>query len=101
MLSDQTSVRKHYERHAFLRDQDNLEIISKYILGIECYNFHLPLNSSLLNTWQNIEPLVMAGLYVPDDETLNSMSKPVLSEGVDALEQLEQREKERESFEEK
>ncbi len=61
MLADKTSQRRHYQRHAILRDWDLLDVIIRYLNGIEIYTFNLALNSGLLNRWAT-GPLILAGL---------------------------------------
>ena len=54
-----------YEKDAFIRDPETMDVIIKYLLGIQVYKFDLALNSSILNRWQT-PPLIMCGLWVPD-----------------------------------
>ena len=55
---------RHVRRSALLRDGDALEVVARYVLGVESYPFQLATNASILNAWQT-PPLVMAGLWVP------------------------------------
>ena len=52
MTEDKVSLSVHYNTHAFLRDHDKVEMIRRYLAGVEVYNFSLALNSSILNRWQ-------------------------------------------------
>ena len=61
MMTDKVSGRRFYEKCAFMRDVDSLDIISRYVTGIEIYRFDLAVNSGLLNRWPNA-PLIIAGL---------------------------------------
>lgn len=55
----------YYQRTAFLRDPDFMELAESLIGGLEaCVSFDLPLNSSLLNQWTDL-PLQLSGLYTP------------------------------------
>lgn len=55
----------YYQRTAFLRDSDFMELAESLIGGLEaCVSFELPLNSSLLNQWTDL-PLQLSGLYTP------------------------------------
>jgi len=65
MIVDKTSARRFYERSAILRDPECLDVIAKYITGIEIYKFDLALNSGLLNKWSKT-PLTIAGLIQSD-----------------------------------
>jgi len=59
-------------------------VAARYVLGAEIYKFAFPLNAGILNRWQR-QPLVMAGMWVPDD--LNAEDNEP-SEAVDALAEL-------------
>ena len=61
MIADKVSCRRFYEKYALIRDPDSLDIIAKYVTGIEIYQFDLALNSGLLNRWPSA-PLTIAGL---------------------------------------
>ena len=80
MLSD------FYERDAFIRDVETMDVIIKYLLGIQVYKFELALNSSILNRWQT-PPLIMCGLWVPD-----RVEEEPPAEAVDAVSELDQAE---------
>jgi len=62
MTEDKVSLSVHYNTHAFLRDHDKVEMIRRYLAGVEVYNFSLALNSSILNRWQP-GPVVLAGAW--------------------------------------
>lgn len=55
----------YYQRTAFIRDPDFMELAECLITGLEsCVSFNFPLNSSLLNQWTDV-PLQLSGLYTP------------------------------------
>lgn len=66
MIVDKISAQRFYEKGAILRDSESLDIIAKYITGVEIYKFELALNSGLLNKWSKT-PLIIAGLIQPSD----------------------------------
>ena len=75
-----------YEKDAFIRDPETMDVIIKYLLGIQVYKFDLALNSSILNRWQT-PPLIMCGLWVPD-----RVEEEPPAEAVDAVSELDQAE---------
>lgn len=66
MMVDKISGKRFYEKCAIIRDYECLDVIAKYITGIEIYKFDLALNSGLLNRWSKA-PLTIAGLIQPSD----------------------------------
>lgn len=65
MRKSSQTLAPYYQRTAFLRDSDFMELAESLIGGLEaCVSFDLPLNSSLLNTWTDL-PLQLSGLYTP------------------------------------
>lgn len=59
----QNILKNHYQSYAFLNDYELVETLENLLLSIENYaSFNLPLNSSLLNEW-NDAPLSLAGIY--------------------------------------
>lgn len=65
MRKSSQTLAPYYQRTAFLRDSDFMELAESLIGGLEaCVSFDLPLNSSLLNTWTDL-PLRLSGLYTP------------------------------------
>ena len=66
MIVDKVSARRFYEKCAIMRDSDLLDVIAKYVRGIEIYQFELALNSGLLNRWSNA-PLIIAGLVASSE----------------------------------
>lgn len=65
MRKSSQTLAPYYQRTAFLRDSEFMELAENLIGGLEvCVTFDLPLNSSLLNTWTDL-PLQLSGLYTP------------------------------------
>ena len=62
MGKDQVSLSVHYEKFAFLRDQEMRDLLLTYLTGVEVYSFALSTNVSLLNRWQ-VGPLILAGIW--------------------------------------
>jgi pleckstrin homology domain-containing family M member 1 len=59
-----STLKGYYHNYAFLYDNELTEIVENLLLGTESYiSFNLPLNSSLLNKW-NDAPLSLSGIYV-------------------------------------
>lgn len=69
MRKNPQALAPYYQRTAFVRDPDSMELAESLIGGIEaCVSFELPLNSSLLNQWTDL-PLQLSGLYTPSIQT--------------------------------
>ncbi|XP_031626348.1 uncharacterized protein LOC116342758 [Contarinia nasturtii] len=69
MRKSSQALAPYYQRTAFLRDSDFMELAESLIGGLEaCVSFDLPLNSSLLNQWTDL-PLQLSGLYTPSLQT--------------------------------
>lgn len=69
MRKNSQALSPYYQRTAFVRDADSMELAESLIGGIEaCVSFQLPLNSSLLNQWTDL-PLQLSGLYTPSIQT--------------------------------
>lgn len=65
MRKSSQTLAPYYQRTAFLRDADFMELAESLLGGLEaCVSFDLPLNSSLLNQWTDL-PLQISGLYTP------------------------------------
>lgn len=65
MRKSSQALAPYYQRTAFLRDSDFMELAESLVGGLEaCVSFDLPLNSSLLNQWTDL-PLQLSGLYTP------------------------------------
>lgn len=65
MRKSSSALTPYYQRTAFIRDPDFMELAESLVGGLEaCVSFKLPLNSSLLNQWTDL-PLQLSGLYTP------------------------------------
>lgn len=65
MRKSSSTLAPYYQRTAFIRDPDFMELAESLVGGLEaCVSFDLPLNSSLLNQWTDL-PLQLSGLYTP------------------------------------
>lgn len=79
MRKNTQALEPYYQRTAFVRDPDCMEIAESLISGMEaCVSFNLPLNSSLLNQWTD-HPLQIAGLYTP------AVSSYPIAAGIDVV----------------
>ena len=86
---DKESLCDNYDKGAFLRDPDCLEMASRFLQGVDkhVYKFNLALNSSILNHWQT-PPLVLAGLWVP--EKVSGANEPEEAcEAIDVVSQIQ------------
>lgn len=61
---DNSALAPYYKRYAFLRDIETLSLAIETLIGLSRFNFNLPVNSSMLNSWPN-PPLLLAGLWTP------------------------------------
>lgn len=68
-----------YERQAYLRDPEHLDIARKLLSGLEMLQFRLAVNSSMLNNWSTT-PLLLAGLWSPPTPVVQE----AVVQGVDA-----------------
>jgi hypothetical protein len=63
--SNRTALDPYYNKYAFIRDSEALEISEKLMSGVEaCITITLPCNSSIFNQWPN-QPLEISGLWSP------------------------------------
>ena len=85
MVGDKTTLHRHYQRQSILRDADLMDILIRYLRGIEIYRFDLALNSGLLNRWAT-GPLVLAGLFLAQS---NGSHVEAASEAIDAAASLQ------------
>ncbi|VDN04494.1 unnamed protein product [Thelazia callipaeda] len=58
---DTSTLSKFYEKWAFLRDAERVNILSDYMKGLTRLTLEAPVNSYLLNTWTPT-PLILSGL---------------------------------------
>ncbi|KAF5306032.1 hypothetical protein FQR65_LT00747 [Abscondita terminalis] len=83
MRQDSSALKPYYNTFAIVRDEEVLEVAQKLIEGMETFSeFHLPVNSSLLNSWP-LQSLVLAGIWSP---TLRSCP---IAAGVDVAQSLQ------------
>lgn len=61
---DNSALKPYYDRAAFVRDEDLLEIAQRLLESIDFIKFKLVTNSSLLNFWSTT-PLMMAAIWSP------------------------------------
>lgn len=63
---DNSALKLYYNRSAFIRDSDLVEVAQRLIESLEYSNirFELVCNTSLLNFWSNT-PLLLAGIWSP------------------------------------
>ncbi|KAL3861959.1 hypothetical protein ACJMK2_007966 [Sinanodonta woodiana] len=80
VISDKDSLQYYYNRHSYLRDLEQPEILKTYLKGLMAFEFKLSYNSSVLNSW-GTTPLVLAGLITPDD-CPHAVIKPAVSSTV-------------------
>ncbi|GFU28059.1 pleckstrin homology domain-containing family M member 3 [Trichonephila clavipes] len=64
MLSDQSGMQKHYNSSAYLRDEEQSDIMKKLLEGLSIFTFELSCNNSALNVWNNL-PLTLANIWTP------------------------------------
>lgn len=61
---DNSALKPYYNRSAFIRDTDLVEVAQRLIESLDHICFELACNSSLLNFWSNT-PLLLAGIWSP------------------------------------
>lgn len=64
MLSDKSSLQKHYNTTAYIRDEEQLDIMKQLLEGLNVFSFELSCNNSTLNVW-NVLPLTLSNLWTP------------------------------------
>lgn len=85
----QRTLSHYYRKGALLRDVENLELVQRFLEGIESFPFNLPLNSSLLDVW-TVQPLLQAGLWTPPIRA--SATKDTVAVATDVAQILEKEE---------
>lgn len=61
---DNSALKPYYDRAAFIRDPDLVDVAQRLVESLDYMNFELACNSSLLNFWSNT-PLLMAAIWAP------------------------------------
>lgn len=61
---DNSALKPYYDRAAFIRDTDHLEVARRLIESLDNIAFELACNTSLLNFWSST-PLLMAAIWSP------------------------------------
>lgn len=61
---DNSALKPYYNRSAFIRDVDHVEVAQRLIESLDYVQFDLACNSSLLNFWSTT-PLLIAGIWSP------------------------------------
>ncbi|XP_029040582.2 pleckstrin homology domain-containing family M member 1 isoform X1 [Osmia bicornis bicornis] len=61
---DNSALKPYYNRSAFIRDTDFVEVAQRLIENLDYIHFEVACNSSLLNFWSNT-PLLLAGIWSP------------------------------------
>ncbi|XP_034936117.1 uncharacterized protein Plekhm1 [Chelonus insularis] len=61
---DNSALKPYYERSAFIRDSDHVEVARRLIESLDNISFELACNTSLLNFWSST-PLLMAAIWLP------------------------------------
>ncbi|VDO36278.1 unnamed protein product [Onchocerca flexuosa] len=75
LLSRNTVVlSKFYEKWAFLRDTERMNILSGYIKGLTRLTVDAPVNSFSLNAWTPT-PLILSGLIIGEPARLKQLAK--------------------------
>ncbi|KAL6430488.1 hypothetical protein ACFW04_007828 [Cataglyphis niger] len=61
---DNSALKPYYNRSAYMRDVDLVEVAQRLIESLDYVRFELACNSSLLNFWSST-PLLLAGIWSP------------------------------------
>lgn len=90
---DNSALKPYYNRSAYIRDVDLVEIAQRLIENLEYVRFELACNSSLLNFWSTT-PLLIAGIWSPPMKSCPVFSavdiaKTINSETTDNFDEVE------------
>lgn len=61
---DGSALKPYYNRSAYIRDTDYVEVAQRLLENLDYVRFELACNSSLLNVWSTT-PLLLAGIWSP------------------------------------
>ncbi|KAH0545772.1 uncharacterized protein LOC123268497 [Cotesia glomerata] len=61
---EDSALKPYYDKSAFIRDADHVEVTRRLIESLESITFELACNTSLLNFWSST-PLLMAAIWLP------------------------------------
>ncbi|XP_012234345.1 uncharacterized protein Plekhm1 [Linepithema humile] len=61
---DNSALKPYYNRSAYIRDADLVEVAQRLVENLDYVRFELACNSSLLNFWSTT-PLLLAGIWSP------------------------------------
>lgn len=90
---DNSALKPYYNRSAYIRDVDLVEVAQRLIENLEYVRFELACNSSLLNFWSTT-PLLIAGIWSPPMKSCPVFSavdiaKTINSESTDNFDEVE------------
>lgn len=90
---DNSALKPYYNRSAYIRDVDLVEIAQRLIENLDYIRFELACNSSLLNFWSST-PLLIAGIWSPPMKSCPVFSavdiaKTITTESTDNFDEVE------------
>lgn len=90
---DNSALKPYYNRSAYIRDVDLVEVAQRLIENLDYVRFELAFNSSLLNFWSST-PLLIAGIWSPPMKSCPVFSavdiaKTINSEAIDNFDEVE------------
>ncbi|XP_071573805.1 uncharacterized protein Plekhm1 [Temnothorax nylanderi] len=90
---DNSALKPYYNRSAYIRDVDLVEVAQRLIENLDYVRFELACNSSLLNFWSTT-PLLIAGIWSPPMKSCPVFSavdiaKTINSESTDNFDEVE------------
>ncbi|XP_011875858.1 PREDICTED: pleckstrin homology domain-containing family M member 1 [Vollenhovia emeryi] len=90
---DNSALKPYYNRSAYIRDVDLVEVAQRLIENLDYVRFELACNSSLLNFWSTT-PLLIAGIWSPPMKSCPVFSavdiaKTINSESTDNFDDVE------------
>ncbi|XP_011707677.1 PREDICTED: pleckstrin homology domain-containing family M member 1 [Wasmannia auropunctata] len=90
---DNSALKPYYNRSAYIRDVDLVEVAQRLIENLDYVRFELACNSSLLNFWSTT-PLLIAGIWSPPMKSCPVFSavdiaKTINSESSDNFDEVE------------